>query len=184
MASGHWQATASKDNRGEWGGGHNTGFPLALRAASPRGVRTAARGGRGRPQHLWGKCRQHLMCGEPRRGKGILGDPSSQEVPPDSIRNRKIPVSLRFANAKALSAGSHLVVHRLGLLLEEPLRVGSSTARAAWKRPESSTGTGMDWGGQWTSWSHWTTVPWAQSASGMTLSCTYRPGPEACNPGS
>ena len=21
----------------------------------------------------------------------------------------------------------------------------------------------MDWGGQWTSWSHWTTVPWAQS---------------------
>lgn len=135
MASGHWQATAPKDNRGEQGGGRNPASPAALRAARPQGARTAARGGHREPQP------SEEEVGYPRRG--FLGTLFTRGTP-DSIGNAKIPVSLGFANVKDLSAGSHRVLHRVGLLLGEPLRGGSLTERAVWKQRESSRG----WSGE------------------------------------
>lgn len=165
MASGHWQATTPKDNRGEQGGGQNPALPAALRAARPRGARTARwlEVATGSHSHLRRKYRQRRGRGGggyPRRG--FLGTLFTGGTP-DSIGNGKIPVSLGFTNAEDLSGGSHLVLRWVGLLLGEPLREDSFTVRAVWKQPESSMGKGMEWGAQQTSWSPWTTVSRAGS---------------------
>lgn len=145
MASGHWQATTPKDNRGEQGGGQNPAFPAALRAARPRGAHTARwlEVATGSHSHLRRKCRQRLWGGSGYPRRGFLGTLFTGGTP-DSTGNGKIPVSLGFANAEGLSAGSHLVLRWVGLLLGEPLREDSFTVPAVWKQPESSMGKGTE----------------------------------------
>lgn len=41
----------------------------------------------------------------------------------------------------------------------------------------------MEWGGQWTPWSHWTTVSRAQSVPGTPCHTRTEPRPKACHPG-
>lgn len=124
MASGHWQATAPKDNRSGRGGASVTRPSRLLYGPPAHGehARWLAGGGPGQPQPAEEELQAAPPCGGPKRrflGALFTG------VTPDSFGNGKITVSLGLLNTKDLSSGSHLVLCGMGLLPGEPLRGGS-----------------------------------------------------------
>lgn len=164
MASGHWQATAPKENR-EQGGGCTPAFPAALRAARPRGARTVATGGHGLPQPSEEEVQAtHL--------KGILGDPLHRKHP-GSHQKWKDSCFTWFRKCKrfecGLPCGSALGGASPGRATQ---RRSLDCMGCAWKQPESSMGKRSEWGAQRVSWSPWTSVSWTgsvqDSAPGMT----------------